>query len=111
MENVEDTFFTKKTIIGGIFIGIIIALIANLTVTFGFTSFTSNYFFIQFTSALSTIGISIIGSFLILGGISNTSIDKFVRLGMVVAGGSLIAMALSAISSLSSLSSYYSHLF
>jgi hypothetical protein len=100
LENIFKTVFSKTAIILVVAVGILFAWIGMLIMVFSPESFKISLFF-------SSMGFAAIGLFLSGGGIWNTKIDKFVRLGMVFIGIYLITQSLSAIGLITNLMRFF----
>jgi len=85
-----DTLFSKTFILVGALLGILLAWIGS--VIFAFGGAEANIY--RLGVVLNSLGYAALSIFLIGGAISNKSLDKFVRLGMVFGGAVLLAMGL-----------------
>lgn len=85
-----DSIFSETNMFVMIFLGILIACIGGLIFTFGGSSNT-----IQIGTVINVFGCLMIGLFLLIGGISIKSYEKFVKLGMILGGAIMITWSLS----------------
>lgn len=85
-----DSIFSETHMFVMIFLGILIACIGGLIFTFGGSSTT-----IQIGTVINVLGCLIIGLFLLIGGISIKSYEKFIKLGMILGGAIMITWSLS----------------
>ena len=94
-ESGEDEVFSTKLIVAAVFVGILLIWVAQLIVIWPSWENTG-----MMTTAVKTavtlIGLgAMISSVALIGGaILNKSVDKFVRLGMLVAAGLIIVQVL-----------------
>jgi hypothetical protein len=95
-----QSLFSKNLIVAAILLGILFIWIGVIISTFS-TDLTGW----RAAQTLSSLGFSIVGIFLIGGGIANDNMDKFIRLGMIVMGVYMITSVLSLTSLLSSIRS------
>jgi len=85
-----DTFFSLKMMVIGFFIAVLVAWIARVV----------NQFMMPGTAAadvLSVVNITFmagIGAILLLGGFLNTRLDKYMRVGLLIAGALILAQNL-----------------
>ena len=87
-EPIHEVFrflFSKNLIIAAILFGILFIWIGAIVLTFS-TDLTGY----RAAQTLSSLGFFITGAFLIGGGIVNDSMDRYVRVGMVVIGAYMI---------------------
>ena len=85
-----DSIFSETHMYVMIFLGILIACIGGLIFTFGGGITT-----IRIGTIINVLGCLIIGLFLLIGGISIKSYEKFVKLGMILGGAIMITWSLS----------------
>lgn len=85
-----DSIFSETNMFVMIFLGILIACIGGLIFTFGGSITT-----IRIGTIINVLGCLIIGLFLLIGGISIKSYEKFVKLGMILGGAIMITWSLS----------------
>jgi hypothetical protein len=88
MGGVLDTLFSKMFIYLGILLGILFAWIGNIIVLFT-TGTVANVGVV-----LNSLGFVSLGSFMLMGGLTNKKFDKSVRLGMLVGGAVIITLSL-----------------
>jgi len=83
-----DTFFSVKMMVIGFFIAVLIAWIARLANQFiiGMAANVMNVLNITFLAG--------IGAIFLLGGVLNPKIDKYVRVGLIIAGALILAQNL-----------------
>ncbi len=83
------SIFSKNFIIAGFLLGLFLAWIGTLVLTFSgdLTGFKA-------AITLNYLGFFLMGIFLIGGGIVNDLFDKYVRLGMIFGGSFLLASSL-----------------
>ncbi len=104
-EPIHDVFrflFSKNMIIAAILFGILLIWVGALVLTFS-TDLTGY----RAAQTLSSLGFFITGVFLIGGGIVNDSMDRYVRVGMIVIGVYMITSVLALTHLLSSIASLY----
>ncbi len=104
-EPIHEVFrflFSKNLITAAILIGILFIWIGAIVLTF--STDVTGY---RAAQTLSSLGFFITGAFLIGGGIVNDSMDRYVRVGMVVIGAYMITSVLALTSFLSRLVSLY----
>jgi len=94
--------FSKNLIIAAILLGILFVWIGAIVLTF-----STNLIDLRAAQTVNSLGFFIVGVFLIGGGIVNDTMDKFVRLGMIVIGVYMITSVLSLTSLISSIASIY----
>lgn len=94
--------FSKNLIIAAILFGLLFAWIGIIISTFS-TDLTG----LRAAQTINSLGFFVTGVFLIGGGIVNDSMDKYVRLGMIVIGVYMITMVLSLSPLVSSFGSLY----
>jgi len=94
--------FSKNLIVAAIIFGLLLIWIG--VIVFTFSTDVTGY---RAAQTLSSLGFFITGAFLIGGGISNDSMDRYVRVGMIVIGVYMITMVLALSSHLSSLGSFF----
>ena len=90
--------FSKNIVIAAILLGLLFVWIGVIAMTF--STDTTGY---RLAMVLNSFGFFIIGIVLIGGGIVNDTIDKYVRLGMIVIGVYMITVVLSLPGILSSI--------
>jgi predicted nucleic acid-binding Zn ribbon protein len=90
--------FSKNMIIAGILLGLLFLWIGVLVMTF--STDTTGY---RVAMVLNSFGFFLTGIVLIGGGIANDTLEKYVRLGMVVIGVYMITVVLSLPGILSSI--------
>jgi len=95
-----QSLFSKNLIVAAIILGILFIWIGVIISTFS-TDLTGW----RAAQTLNSLGFSIVGIFLIGGGIANDNMDKYIRLGMIVIGVYMITSVLSLTSLLSSIRS------
>lgn len=83
------SIFSKDLIVAGILVGLLLAWIGTIVMTFSGDSTG-----IKAAVTLNYLGFFLTGVFLIGGGIVNNAFDKFVRLGMIFGGTFLVAQSL-----------------
>ena len=88
MGGVFDTLFSKMFVYIGILLGILLAWIGGIIVLFT-TGTVANVGVV-----LNSLGFVSLGSFMLMGGLTNKKFDKFVRLGMLVGGAVTITLSL-----------------
>lgn len=83
-----DTLFAKNFIVMGTLVGILLAWIGRniISYTWGMANNAGQ--------SLHSLGFFAIGIFLIGGGIVNKTIDKYIRVGMIVGGSIVVSMGL-----------------
>lgn len=83
-----DTLFTKNFIVMGTLVGILLAWIGRniISYTWGMANSAGQ--------SLHSLGFFAIGIFLIGGGIVNKTIDKYIKVGMIVGGSIVVGMGL-----------------
>ena len=104
-EPIHEVFrflFSKNLIIAAILFGILFIWIGAIVLTFS-TDLTGY----RAAQTLNSLGFFITGVFLIGGGIVNDTMDKYVRVGMIVIGVYMITSVLALTSLLSSIGSIY----
>jgi len=90
IQGLIDTFFTTKMIVIGFFIAVLIAWIARVI----------NQFMLLGTAASNALNIvnftfmAGIGTMFLLCGVLNTKIDKYLRVGLIIAGALILAQNL-----------------
>jgi len=94
--------FSKNLIVAAILLGMLLVWIGAIVFTFS-TDLTGY----RAAQTLSSLGFFITGAFLIGGSIANDSMDRYVRVGMVVIGVYMITAVLSLSSHLSSFGSLF----
>ncbi len=102
-EPIHDVFrflFSKNLIIAALLFGILLIWVGSLVFTF--STDTTGY---RAAQTLNSLGFFITGIFLIGGGIANDSMDRYVRVGMVIIGVYMITVVLSLAHLLSSIGS------
>lgn len=85
-----ESIFSEKNMFIMIFLGLILACIGGLIFTFA-----GNLTSIRIGTIINVLGCLFIGVFLLIGGISIKSYEKFVRLGMILGGAIMITWSLS----------------
>jgi hypothetical protein len=95
-----QSLFSKNIIVAAILLGILFIWIGVIISTFSTDS--TGY---RAAQTLNSFGFSIVGIFLIGGGIVNDNMDRYIRLGMIVIGVYMITSVLSLTSLLSSIRS------
>lgn len=103
MNGIFEKLFSKTLIVGGILLGILLIWIGSIIFTFASGDA------LKAALVLDYLGLAAICIFLIGGGLANKNMDKFVRLGMIIGGASLLAIFVS-LSMTSSMTSYLSSL-
>jgi uncharacterized SAM-binding protein YcdF (DUF218 family) len=93
-----QSLFSKNLIVAAILLGILFIWIGVIISTFS-TDLTGW----RAAQTLNSLGFSVVGIFLIGGGIANDNMDKYIRLGMIVIGVYMITSVLSLTSLLSSI--------
>jgi|WetSurMetagenome_2_1015567.scaffolds.fasta_scaffold212343_1 hypothetical protein len=104
-EPIHDVFrflFSKNLIIAALLLGILFIWIGSLVLTFS-TDMTGY----RAAQTLNSLGFFITGVFLIGGGIANDSMDRYVRVGMIIIGVYMITSVLALTHLLSSIGSLY----
>jgi hypothetical protein len=104
-EPIHEVFrflFSKNLIIAAILFGMLFIWIGAIVLTFS-TDLTGY----RAAQTLNSLGFFITGAFLIGGGIVNDTMDKYVRVGMVVIGVYMITSVLALTSLISSIGSIY----
>jgi hypothetical protein len=95
-----QSLFSKNLIVAAILLGILFIWIGVIISTFS-TDLTGW----RAAQTLNSFGFTVVGIFLIGGGIVNDTMDKYIRLGMIVIGVYMITSVLSLTSLLSSIRS------
>lgn len=90
LEGLFNMVFSKTAIIIGAGVGVLLAWIGVIIVTFARLSS-------DVALLISSIGFAAIGILLVCGGIWNKKIDKFARLGMVVIGAYVLVQTMSIV--------------
>lgn len=85
-----ETIFSKKLTLAGTIFGIIITWIGGLIWIFADAGTAG----MSAARVLNELGLMIIGVFVVGSGISNSEINQFARLGMILGGILLIALTL-----------------
>jgi len=93
-----QSLFSKNLIVAAILLGILFIWIGVIISTFS-TDLTGW----RVAQTLNSLGFSVVGLFLIGGGIANENMDKYIKLGMIVIGVYMITSVLSLTSLLSAL--------
>lgn len=88
--SVIKTMFSKSLSLGGTIFGIVLAWLGRLINVFADPGSTA----MDAARVLDSLGFMMIGVFLVGGGISNSDMNEFVRLGMVLGGILSLALAL-----------------
>lgn len=88
LQGLVDLAFSKLVIVLAVGIGVLLAWIGAILVTF------SN--FITAGSFLATTGFTGMGLILLGGGFLNNKLDRYIRLGMILIGGYIIVTAILA---------------
>jgi hypothetical protein len=94
------SMFSKNLIIAAILLGILLIWIGALILPFS-TDLTG----LRAAQTLNSLGFFIVGAFLIGGGIVNDTLDKYIRMGMIVIGVYMITAVLSIVALISSFGS------
>jgi hypothetical protein len=94
------SMFSKNLIIAAILLGILLIWIGALILPFS-TDLTG----LRAAQTLNSLGFFIVGAFLIGGGIVNDTLDKYIRMGMIVIGVYMITAVLSLVALISSFGS------
>lgn len=90
MQGIVDTFFSKQMIMIGLFVGILVAWISKVIGEFvNQFSLESNILNVMNYTFLAGAGIILLG-----GGILNNKFNNYIRVGLIVAGGVILAMNL-----------------
>ena len=94
-ESVEHEAFSRKLIVAAVFVGILLIWVAQLVLIWpDWTDTEMTKIGVKITTTLIGLG-GVISSVALIGGaILNKSIDKFVRLGMLVAAGLILGQVL-----------------
>lgn len=98
VHQVFQFLFSKNLITAAILFGLLLIWIGVIILTF-----SSDYTGIRVAQVLNSLGFFAAGAFLIGGGIVNDSMDRFVRLGMIVIGVYMITSVLALTSLISSI--------
>jgi vacuolar-type H+-ATPase subunit I/STV1 len=98
VHQVFQFLFSKNLITAAILFGLLLIWIGVIVLTF-----SSDYTGIRVAQVLNSLGFFAAGAFLIGGGIVNDSMDRFVRLGMIVIGVYMITSVLALTSLISSI--------
>jgi hypothetical protein len=104
-EPIHEVFrflFSKNLIIAALLLGMLFIWIGILVVTF--SNDTTGF---RAAQTLNSLGFFITGIFLVGGGIVNDSMDKYVRVGMIVIGVYMITSVLALSHLLSSIAGLY----
>lgn len=101
IEGIFGLIFSKTLIVAGIIFGLLFAWIGYIVFTFSFPPTTEDLTGLKVAFFLNSLGFAAISMFLIGGGISNESLDKFIRTVMVIGG--VIVLIMTLVVSLSSL--------
>jgi len=104
-EPIHDVFrflFSKNLIVAALLLGLLLIWVGSLVLTFS-TDMTGY----RAAQTLNSLGFFITGVFLIGGGIVNDSMDRYVRVGMVIIGVYMITSVLALTHLLSSIGSFY----
>ena len=83
-----DMLFSKAIVTGIFVVGLLISLIGRIIATFTWGDANSA------GVSVNAVGTFLMGMFLVSGGLVNNSLDKYVRLGMILGGSFVIAMGL-----------------
>ncbi len=90
MQGIVDTFFSKQMIMIGLFVGILVAWISKVIGEFvNQFSLESDILTVMNYTFLAGAGIILLG-----GGILNNKFNNYIRVGLIVAGGVILAMNL-----------------
>ncbi len=89
-EDIIESMFSKTIVAIGSMFGIVLAWIGTIIATFGDGSTA-----MKAAATLNYLGFALIGIFILGGGVTNSEIDKYPRLAMVLGGLILIALTLS----------------
>jgi hypothetical protein len=90
MQGIVDTFFSKQMIMIGLFVGILVAWISKVIGEFvNQFSLESDILNVMNYTFLAGAGIILLG-----GGILNNKFNNYIRVGLIVAGGVILAMNL-----------------
>ncbi len=99
LNDMVKMLFSKKLIALGILIGILLIFISIFIWTFAYpdadTKDADDYGILKIPAIMSHLGFFIISAVLLCGGLLNTSFDKYIRLGMILAGAWILAATLS----------------
>lgn len=85
-----ETIFSKKVTLAGTILGILLAWIGGLIRIFVDVGTAG----MSAARVLNGLGLMIIGVFIVGSGVSNSKLNQFVRLGMILGGILLIALTL-----------------
>lgn len=94
--------FSKNLIIAAILLGLLLIWVGAIVLTF-----SSDMTGFRAAQVINSLGFFIVGIFLIGGGVVNDTMDKYIRLGMIVIGVYMITSVLALPAMFSSLRSYY----
>jgi len=94
LQQVLDGIFSTKIILLGILFGLLFVWIGAILNIFILPPATSDLTGLRVAGFLSSFGLFIMGIFTIGGGIADKSLDKFVRLGMLLGGLWLVSSSL-----------------
>ena len=93
MGNMFETLFSKTLILAGVLLGLLLAWIGSIVSWWSF----------QGGSIIGSFGFFALSVFLFGGGLTNSLIDKNIRLGMLISGAITVSMGLSSAGLLSNL--------
>lgn len=94
LQQVLDGIFSTKIILLGILFGLLFVWIGAILNIFILPTSINDLTGVRVAGFLSSFGLFIMGIFTIGGGIADKSLDKFVRLGMVLGGIWLVSSSL-----------------
>lgn len=99
LDDMVKMLFSKKFIALGILIGILLIFISIFIWTFAYpaepTNDVDDYGILKVPAIISHLGFFLISAVLLCGGMLNTTFDKYIRLGMILAGAWILAATLS----------------
>jgi uncharacterized protein YacL len=94
-ESVEHEAFSRKLIVAAVFVGILLIWVAQLVLIWpDWTDTEMTRIAVKVTTTLIGLGGMISSVALIGGAVLNRSVDKFVRLGMLVVAGLILGQVL-----------------
>jgi len=91
MEDLAKTLFSRKMLILGLFIGVLLLVISSFMINFTEPNVWDDMHMQHFGTVLRSISYYGMGLLLICVGLINDTFNKFYRLGMIIAGGFILA--------------------
>lgn len=90
MEDMAKTLFSRKFLIIGLTLGVLLLIIASFMIEFTEPAVWEDNHVEHFAAVLRTISYSGMGLLLICVGLLNETFNKYYRLGMIIAGGLIL---------------------